>query len=77
MKRFTALIKTERNGVITHMVHEGYTRKKKFKEDLRANGYRVLMILTDEEIREIQENPLTDLLKGVSVRVWEYIKQVL
>jgi hypothetical protein len=60
--KLTAIYRKERNGNIYHIVDEYYKTKKDFKQDLKANGYIVLEVLTDIEIGEIknrQELPFT------------------
>lgn len=75
--KLIALTKTNRSGVMMEYIHEGYTSKKKYKTDLRRNGYRVIMVLTEKDIAEIKEDPFHPLMNGVKYRVYEFIKQVL
>lgn len=43
----------ERKNCTRIMVREDYTSKKSLQHDLRANGYSVRVVLTEEQVKEI------------------------
>lgn len=49
-KKFTAIVDLKDGKGMRHLTDCDYTSKKNFTTDLRKNGYKVLAILTDEEI---------------------------
>lgn len=53
-KSLTAFIKSLFNGELTTMWHDDYSAKIDFRRDLKANGYVVYAILTDDEIEAIK-----------------------
>lgn len=53
-KKYTAIMKMENGGHI-HKVDYDYSSKKDFAHDIRANGYGVSAILTDDEIQRIKD----------------------
>lgn len=78
MKKLTAIYKTAKNAPMTDLVKE-YKTKAQFTEDLRGNGFRVLAVLTDEEIQAYKEMSETEaiLKRGSAESVREYCLQVL
>lgn len=76
MKNLTAIYKEVKNGSMKDM-ERTYKTKAQFTEDLRANGYRVIAVLTNEQIAEykaMDENEA--ILKRVD-NIREYCQQVL
>lgn len=53
-QNLVAFIKSIFNGELTTMWHDDYSTKKDFRHDLKANGYVVYAILTDDEIEAIK-----------------------
>lgn len=71
--RYTAIYKETRNSLYNDMTSNDYASKKAFEKDLRANGYMVVAILTNEQIKKIQDRDPETILK-YSERVCEYIR---
>jgi hypothetical protein len=83
MTEYTAIFRTERTGNVQSMKRE-YPSKNKFYKDLRGNGFRVIDILTNEEIAELKQISAMDFRwKQIGKRnkkpsiVHDYINQVL
>lgn len=49
-KKLTAIY-TDENGERKMMEHEDYNTKKAFAEDLRKNGYRYVLVYTEEDLK--------------------------
>jgi len=53
MKTFTAIIRYQRDGVVMHE-RAKFNTKKECRAEMKANGFRILAVLTDEEIERIK-----------------------
>lgn len=76
MKKYIGIYKTERNGYLKNMVQTDYNSKNDFSADLRRNGYRVIAILTDEEINKIKNSDHEMFHKYLNLD-FEYVTQCL
>lgn len=76
MKKLYGFYRTERNGNFKCMIVNDYNTKKDFKNDLKGNGYRVVEVLSDNEVQEIKNLGQWDTLK-YNEEVKEYIEQCL
>lgn len=81
MSKYIAIVRNEK-GNITNVKDE-YNSKKDFASDLRANGYSVLYIYTEEQVSHIKETDYFDLLHEdrrydrTIDTCYEYIKECL
>lgn len=80
----TAIYRKERNGNIYHIKDDYYQTKKDFKQDLTANGYTTISVLTDKEISEIknrrdlsfnEEMAIMDKYKTRNYVILDYVDQ--
>lgn len=67
-----AIVRTARNGNLKN-IRSDYSTKKQFNEELKGNGYRVLGIFTDKQIKEIKDG----LHRFNETDSYEYIRQCL
>lgn len=71
MKKLTAIYRVERNGNMKHIVRDYHNSKKAFAKELRANGLRVVKVLSEKEIEAV-------LNKRYRLEAWEeYTEQVI
>ena len=84
--RLTAIIREGRNGNMKSMSYDDYKTKQHFARDVRANGYRLIDILTDGEIETIATRRDMDIADEMRLYTkhnrkckdyFEYIDQVL
>lgn len=70
--KYTAIFRETKNGLYRDMTTNDYSNKKMFEKDLRANGYMVACVLTDEQIKKIQERD-PEIIFKFSERICEYV----
>ena len=85
-KKYIGIYKDEL-GNTRNMVQTDYTSKKDFAYDLRANGYRVIIVLTKEQIEMVknydvlndteEERKFIGKLYRLNRDLIEYIEEVL
>lgn len=73
MNKYTALVRETRNGNLKSIISE-YKNKKDFYEDLKGNGFRVIIILSEENIKHIKGTSIMDLPTSLPLLVIEYVK---
>ena len=79
MNTYIAIVRKKRNGNITN-IKSDYNTKKDFKEDIKANGYRLLGIYTIKQveyIKEVSKYNMKDSFLYNNYEAIEYIKQCL
>lgn len=82
MKKLTAIYRTNRNGDLIHSTGE-YKSKKEFTDIIRENGFRVIEVFTEDEIKATKEMTTKDVKKMTGWKheykriAYEYIWQVL
>lgn len=57
MKKLIAFYKKSRNSGIRGMIAE-YNTKKNFKQDIRGNGYRLIAVLNEKQVKKIYGSKL-------------------
>lgn len=70
--KYTAICRNEQ-GNLTRKVDDYFTNKAAFASELRANGFKVLKVLTDKQIEDIKKNPTI----GYQEDYESYIHQVM
>ena len=77
-KTYIAIYTTKKGGYYNHMTDGDYTSKEKFADDIKANGWHVVAIVTPEKIEEIKkdQNALTNNL-NMSERLINYIQECI
>ena len=54
MKKLYTFYRESRDGGLRVMIREDYRTKKDFESDIRANGYRFIIALTESEIEDLK-----------------------
>jgi hypothetical protein len=75
MKNLTAVYKI--NGETKHIKDDYFNKKEEFKKELQENGFTVLGIFTDEEIKKIKITKDYEIIEKHNYIALDYIKQTL
>lgn len=76
MKTLTVIYRESRKGSLKHLERD-FSSKKAFAEMARLNGYRVITVLTQEEIVAYSRMTETEAIYGRCELIREYCQQVL
>ena len=76
MKKLLAIYRPTRSDGIRGMIAD-YNTKKNFKQDIRGNGYRLIAILNEKQIKEIYGKKLVSHcnFKGLAKQASYEVKQ--
>lgn len=74
--KLTALYRNKRNGNLKNMVEKDHKTKKAFAKELKANGFRVVAILTEKDIAEIKRKRHYEILTLADTTI-DYVKEIL
>jgi hypothetical protein len=72
--KLTAFYRMERKGILKWMVRDDYETKTSLYHDLKANGFRILYILSEEEVNFIKSNSLVDIPTKYTDVVIDFVK---
>lgn len=76
MKKLTALVRESKDSQIEVIVSD-YPCKRNFYQDLKINGYRVLEVLSEENISDIKTKKTSEIPIFTSNLVIDYVKNFL
>lgn len=78
MNTYIGFYKCDDIDLIRNMIDSSYTSKNKFASEMRANGCKVVAILTPDKVAEIQKDDeaLSNNL-NLSERLISYIKECM
>ena len=76
MKKLLAIYRPSRNQGIRGMIEE-YNTKKNFKQDIKGNGYRLIAVLNEKQVKNIYGKKLVSFceFKGLAKQASFEVKQ--